>query len=242
MPPSGSRRRPGDGPRRSIAERAPTPSRPLEPRAGTTTLVLGCGALGRELVELVERNGMTHMDVRCLPAVWHNRPELIAPAIDAKLTEAVGKYEQMFVAYADCGTGGALDEVLTRHGVERLPGAHCYAFYAGLDAFTQIADEEPASFYLTDFLARSFESLVIAGLGLDKHPELLPVYFGSYARVVYLSQHDDPVLIAAAEHAAERLGLPLVHRRTGYGELESSMVRWGSAPAAPAALAELPQL
>jgi Protein of unknown function (DUF1638) len=119
MPPSGSRRRPADTGRRSPAERAPTPSRPLEPRAGTTTLVLGCGALGRELVELVERNGLTHMDVRCLPAVWHNRPELIAPAIDEKLTEAEGKYEQMFVAYADCGTGGALDEVLSRHGVER---------------------------------------------------------------------------------------------------------------------------
>ncbi len=230
MPPSGSRRRPADTGRRSPAERAPVPSRPIEPRPGTTTLVLGCGALGRELVELVDRNGMTHMDVRCLPAVWHNRPELIAPAIDAKLTEAAGKYEQMFVAYADCGTGGALDEVLARHGVERLPGAHCYAFYAGLEAFSQIADEEPASFYLTDFLARSFDSLVIAGLGLDKHPELLPVYFGSYARVVYLSQHDDPVLMAAAEHAAERLGLPLVHRRTGYGELGASMVRWGAAP------------
>ena len=236
MPPSGSRRRPAETGRRTPAERAPVPTRPLEPRPGKTTLVLGCGALGRELVELVERNGLTHMDVRCLPAPLHNRPELIAPAVDAKLTEAAGKYQQMFVAYADCGTGGALDAVLARHGVERLPGAHCYAFYAGLAAFSQIADDEPASFYLTDFLARSFDSLVIAGLGLDKHPELLPDYFGSYARVVYLSQHDDPALVAAAERAAERLGLPLVHRRTGYGELGSSIARWGAPPPPAVAL------
>ena len=137
----------------------------------------------------------------------------------------------MFVAYADCGTGGALDKVLHRYGVERLPGAHCYAFYAGLAAFDAIAAEEPGTFYLTDFLARSFEALVIRGLGLDRHPELLASYFWGYRRVVYLSQREDPELLAMAERAAERLGLAFEHRPTGYGELGTAMTRLADQPA-----------
>jgi hypothetical protein len=192
--------------------------------AGASTLVLGCGALARELLELVDRNGLAGaMDVRCLPAPLHNRPAEIAPAVDAKLAELAGGYDRVLVAYADCGTGGALDRVLERYGAERLPGAHCYAFYAGLAAFDELAAEEPGTFYLTDFLARSFDSLVIRGLGLDRHPELLPAYFGGYRRVVYLSQHDDPDLLAMAQRAAKRLGLAFEHRPTGYGELGAVM-------------------
>ncbi|MEI7743347.1 MAG: DUF1638 domain-containing protein [Chloroflexota bacterium] len=193
-----------------------------------TTLVLGCGALGRELVELVRADGLEGvLEVRCLPASLHNRPERIAGAVDAKLREAAGRYERVFVAYADCGTGGELDRVLEAHGVERLPGAHCYAFYAGQAAFDAIQDAEPGTFYLTDFLARSFDSLVIRGLGLDRHPHLLPVYFANYRRLVFLSQHEDPALLVAARAAADRLGLAFEHRHTGFGELGSAIAALG---------------
>lgn len=205
-------------------------------KAHATTLVIGCGALGRELVELTARNGLDHVEIRCLPASLHNRPERIPAAVDALVRATAGQYERIFVAYADCGTGGALDRVLQTHGLERLPGAHCYAIYAGLSAFDQLADEEPGTFYLTDFLVRSFDALVIRGLGLDRHPELLPTYFAGYRRVVYLAQHDDPALLAAAEHAAGRLGLTLEVRQTGYGELApalAALVQTG-APSTPA--------
>ncbi len=192
-----------------------------------STLVIGCGALGRELVELTRRNGLGSIEIRCLPASLHNRPGGIPAAVDAKLREAKasGRYDRVFVAYGDCGTGGALDRVLDAHGVERLPGAHCYAAYAGLAAFDRLADEEPGTFYLTDFLARSFDRLVIEGLGLDRHPELLGVYFAGYRRLVYLSQVEDAALLAMAERAAERLGLAFEHRLTGYGELGAAMAR-----------------
>ena len=209
------------------------------PTASASTLVLGCGALARELLELVERNGLAAVvDVRCLPAGLHNRPEAIAPAVDAALGEFAERYDRVFVAYADCGTGGALDRVLGAYGVERLPGAHCYATYAGLAAFDAIADEEPGTFYLTDFLARSFDALVIRGLGLDRHPELLPQYFGGYRRLVYLSQHDDPALLAMAQRAAQRLGLAFEHRPTGYGELGTAVAGLAAELATTAGAAE----
>jgi hypothetical protein len=190
-----------------------------------STLVIGCGALGRELTELARRDGLGSIEIRCLPASLHNAPGGIAAAVDAKLREARGRYDRVFVAYGDCGTGGELDRVLDRHGVERLPGAHCYAAYAGLAAFDRMAEEEPGTFYLTDFLARSFDALVIRGLGLDRHPELLGTYFAGYRRVVYLSQRDDPALLAAARRAADRLGLAFEHRPTGYGELGAAIAR-----------------
>jgi hypothetical protein len=204
---------------------APTVSTPNRP----STLVLGCGALARELLELVDRDGLRGaVDVRCLPAPLHNRPDQIGPALDAKLAELAPQYERVFVAYADCGSGGAVARVAERYGVEILPGAHCYAFYAGLAEFAAIAAEEPGTFYLTDFLARSFDSLVVKGLGLDRHPELLPVYFGAYRRLVYLSQHEDPELVAHAQRAADRLGLAFEHRPSGYGELGVAMARLGA--------------
>jgi Protein of unknown function (DUF1638) len=195
-------------------------------------LVLACGALAREVLAVIELNGWKHVTVRCLPAKLHSRPELIAPAVDAKLSELGGAYEQIFVAYADCGTGGKLDAVLERHGVERLPGDHCYGFLTGNEAWLELHDAEPATFYLTDFLARHFDSIVIRGLGLDRYPELLGQYFGNYRRLLYLAQTDDPDLRARARAAAARLGLEYEERRTGYGDLIPSLTRFVEAPAA----------
>jgi hypothetical protein len=189
-------------------------------------LVLACGAIAREVLALIELNDWTHVDLRCLPAQLHSRPERIPAAVDAKLTELAGRYERVFVAYADCGTGGALDPVLERHGVARLPGAHCYGFLAGNDAWDAMQDEEPATFYLTDFLARHFDALVVRALKLDTHPELLSLMFGNYRRLVYLAQTDDPELDRRAEEAAGVLGLDYERVRTGYGELVPSLTRF----------------
>jgi hypothetical protein len=194
-------------------------------------LVLACGAIAREVLTLIELNDWTHVDLRCLPAQLHSRPERIPAAVDAKLTELAGRYERVFVAYADCGTGGALDPVLERHGVARLPGAHCYGFLAGNDAWDAMQDEEPATFYLTDFLARHFDALVVRALKLDTHPELLSLMFGNYRRLVYLAQTDDPELDRRAEEAAEFLGLDYERVRTGYGELVPSLTRFAREPA-----------
>ena len=195
-------------------------------------LVLACGAIAREVLAVIRLNGWQNVTVRCLPAKLHSRPEKIAPAVDAKLTELAGSYERVFVAYADCGTGGHLDAVLERHGVERLPGDHCYGFLTGTAAWEEIHDAEPATFYLTDFLARHFDAIVIRGLGLDRHPQLLGQYFGNYRRLLYLAQTDDAELRARARAAAERLGLAYEERRTGYGDLVPSLTRFVEAPAA----------
>jgi hypothetical protein len=189
-------------------------------------LVLACGAIAREVLTLIELNDWTHVDLRCLPAQLHSRPERIPAAVDAKLTELAGRYERVFVAYADCGTGGALDPVLERHGVERLPGAHCYGFLAGNDKWDAMHEAEPATFYLTDFLARHFDSLVVRALKLDTHPELLPMIFGNYKRLVYLAQTDDAELDRRAEAAAAFIGVRYERRRTGYGELVPSLRRF----------------
>lgn len=183
-------------------------------------LVIGCGALAKELVALTRRAGLPEVDLTCLSATLHNRPERIPGAVRDRIrrARAAGRM-QLFVAYADCGTGGLLDRVLEDEGVARLEGAHCYEVYAGRAAFAHLAEEEPGTFYLTDFLARNFERLVIRGLGLDRHPDLLPLYFGNYRRVVYLAQTEDPVLTVAARRAARRLGLHFERRFTGYGEL-----------------------
>ena len=185
-------------------------------------LVVGCGALARELVALTDT--LPGVDVACLPPELHNRPEKIPVRVRDRVNQARRDgYERVFVAYADCGTGGLLDPVLHDLGVERLAGAHCYEFFAGRTDFARLADEEPATFWLTDFLARNFERLVIRGLGIDRHPELERMYFGNYRRVVYLSQTDDPDLLARARRAAERLGLEFEHRHTGMGELATSI-------------------
>jgi hypothetical protein len=198
-------------------------------------LVLACGAIAREVLAVIRLNGWEHVTVRCLPAALHSTPQKIAGAVDAKLREARRHgYTRVFVAYADCGTGGELDRVLAAHDVERLPGAHCYGFLAGTRAWEAMHDENPATFYLSDFLARHFEALVVRGLGLDRHPELLPQLFGNYERVVYLAQTDDAELTRRARQAAERLGLAYERRRTGYGDLVPSLQSFvGGAAARP---------
>jgi hypothetical protein len=187
-------------------------------------VVIGCGALARELLALTK--DLPGVKVVCVDARLHMRPALIADAVAARIADTRATYGpdvRLFVAYADCGTGGALDAVIEREGVERIGGAHCYEFYAGSTAFAAMQEEELGTFYLTDFLARQFETIVLAGLGLDRHPELLPDYFGSYRRLVYLAQTDDPDLTAKAEAAAARLGLAFERRWTGYGELTSTI-------------------
>jgi hypothetical protein len=183
-------------------------------------LVIGCGALANELVELIRRAGLPAMDLTCLPASLHNRPERIPGAVTARIRRARTEgYDRIFVAYADCGTGGMLDAVLEREGIARLEGAHCYEVYAGRAAFAALHDAEPGTFYLTDFLARNFERLIVRGLGIDRHPELLPLYFGNYRRLVYLAQTDDAALTALAAAGAERLGVAFERRFVGLGEL-----------------------
>jgi hypothetical protein len=182
---------------------------------------VGCGALARELVTLTA--DLPNVDVTCLPATLHNRPGGIPAAVRDRIRRRRAGYDRVFVAYADCGTGGLLDPVIAEEGVERLAGAHCYEFYAGGADFTRLTEEEPATFFLTDFLARNFDRLVIRGLGLDDHPELRDQYFGNYRRLVYLAQADDPALVAAARRAARRLGLGFEHRRTGLGELATTI-------------------
>jgi len=186
-------------------------------------LVIACGALAHEITALKRANGWTTLEVACLPPELHNRPEKIAPAVRAKIRENRGLYASIFVAYGDCGTGGALDAVLAEEGVERIAGAHCYEFYAGPSAFAELADAEPGTFYLTDFLLRHFDRLVIQALGIDRHPELLPVYFGNYRRLVYLAQSPKPDAEAKARAAAARLGLVCVVKQTGYGGLGTSI-------------------
>ena len=193
-------------------------------------LVIACGALAREIAALRKANGWSALDVACLPPELHNRPERIAGAVRAKIREHRADYEAIFVAYGDCGTGGALDAVLREEGAERIPGAHCYEFFAGPADFAALADAEPGTFYLTDFLLRHFERLVIEALGIDRHPELKDVYFGNYRRLVYLAQAPKPDAEAAARAVADRLGLELVVRQTGYGDLGSSLRSFSERP------------
>jgi len=190
-------------------------------------LVIGCGALARELVEVTRR--VPGLDVACLAPDLHNRPDGIPAAVRNRIRRArADGYDRIFVAYADCGTGGLLEPVLADEGVERLPGAHCYEVFAGGPAFAAMAEDEPGTFWLTDFLARNFERLVIRGLGIDRHPELQAVYFAHYTRVVYLSQTDDPDLLALARRAADRLGLAFEHRPTGIAHLAAPIRDWAS--------------
>ena len=186
-------------------------------------LVIGCGALAAELAALKRTNGWDQIDVQCMDAALHNRPEHIATRLEALLADQRGNYDRFFIAYADCGTRGGVDEVARKFGAERLPGAHCYEFYASSAVFRALSDAEPGTFYLTDFLAKHFDRLVVNDLKLDKHPELEPQLFGHYRKVVYLAQVHDDTLRAGAARAAERLGLPLEIIETGYGQLASSL-------------------
>jgi len=189
----------------------------MNARAGT--LLIACGALAREIAALKRANGWSELEVRCLPAQLHNRPERIAPAVREAIRENRARFASIFVVYGDCGTGGQLDAVLREEGVERLPGAHCYEFLATPRVFQQLSEAEPGTFYLTDFLLRHFERLVIVPLGLDRHPQLAREYFRHYRRLVYLSQAPRAGALEQARRIAERFGFEFEHRFTGYGEL-----------------------
>jgi hypothetical protein len=190
------------------------------------SLIIACGALAREIVALKRMNRWTHVDVQCLPPELHNRPERIPQAVREALAAARDRYDDIFVAYADCGTGGLLDPVLADYGVQRLPGAHCYEFFARSPQFAELAEAEPGTFYLTDFLARHFERLVVVGLGIDRHPELAGEYFRNYRRIVYLVQAPSAELSGAAREIAARFGLAYEERSTGYGDLQASLDSW----------------
>jgi hypothetical protein len=210
----------------TLVERDVTFDAPRTPQPGAPrVLVIACGAIAREVIAVVELNGWGNITLRCLPASLHNTPKAIAERVEAKLFEArdEGTWDRVFVAYGDCGTGGALDRVLDLHGVGRLPGDHCYAFLAGVERWLALHEAEPGTFYLTDFLCRHFDRLVIGGLGLDRHPDLLATYFGNYHRLVYLAQADDQALRDRAERAARTLGLRLEVERTGYGDLAPAL-------------------
>lgn len=195
-----------------------------------TVLLLSCGALAKELVEIVRLNEWRHMKIQCLPPELHNQPNELPSAVRAQLERHNGSYEHIFVVYGDCGTGGKLDAVLQEFGAERLTGVHCYEFFSGSVAFRAIAEAEAGSYYVTDFLARHFERIVIQGLGLDTRPELKDLYFGNYRRLVYLSQTDDPQLLERAKAHAAYLGLRFEHHHTGLdqiaGNMKEKLVRW----------------
>lgn len=182
-------------------------------------LVITCSAVAREVNEIKKLGAWVQMDLQSITADLHVTPEKIAPAVADKIDKARDKYDHIFVAYGDCGTSGELDKVLEQRGVSRLPGAHCYDFLAGQETYARLQEEEPGTFYLTDFLARQFERLVIGTLGLDKHPELKSMYFGNYTRLVYLAQTDSDELTEMAQKAADRLGLRFERIFTGTGEM-----------------------
>jgi hypothetical protein len=188
--------------------------------ANDTALIV-CGALAGEVLALRARHGWA-VDVFGVPALLHNRPNRIPPAVLARIRTTRHSHRRVIVVYGDCGTGGALDALLAAEGVQRVQGPHCYEMYAE-GRFARIMDEEPGTFFLTDFLVRSFDRLVIHGLGLDRHPELKREYFWAYKRAIYLPQRSDPDLLQRAQRAADFLELPLSVEPAGYGGLEGRL-------------------
>jgi hypothetical protein len=200
----------------------------LAPARTGSVLLIACGALAHEILALKAANGWTHLDLQCLPAKLHLWPEKIIPAVASAVQEARGRYETIFVVYADCGTGGLLFEKCKELGVQMVEGPHCYSFFEGNAAFAAKSETEFTAFYLTDFLVRQFDAFVWRPMGLDKHPELRDMYFGNYTKLVYQAQVDDPALDAKAEECAARLGLAYERRFTGYGDLAVALERAAS--------------
>ncbi len=195
----------------------------LPPDGRGRVLVIACGALAREIIALRDLNRWDHLSLTCLPAILHNHPERIPEAVETAVRKHRDRFDAVFVAYADCGTGGLLQGVCDRLGVEMIAGPHCYSFFEGNAAFG--AREEIDAFYLTDFLARQFDAFVTRPLGLDRHPELAEMYFGNYRRLVYLAQTDDPDLTEKAKACAAFLKLDFERRFTGYGDLATALRR-----------------
>tara|TARA_R110000751_G_scaffold14791_2_gene47779 strand:+ start:641 stop:1291 length:651 start_codon:yes stop_codon:yes gene_type:complete len=191
----------------------------LRPKGAGSILLIACGALAREILDLKQANGWTHMDLTCLPAKYHLYPDKITAAVRESVAKHRDRYDSIFVVYADCGTGGLLQAACAEMGVEMVAGPHCYSFFEGNDRFAQHSESEITTFYLTDFLVRQFEAFIIKPMGLDRHPQLRDMYFGNYEKLVYQAQTDDPALTEKARAAADRLGLKFERRFTGYGDL-----------------------
>jgi hypothetical protein len=186
-------------------------------------LLIACGALAHEILALKKINGWDHLDLTCLPANLHLWPDRIPAAVEAAVQEHRANYDDVFIVYADCGTGGLLQAKCADLGVQMIEGPHCYAFFEGTAAFVAKADEEFTAFYLTDFLVRQFDAFVWKPMGLDRHPELRDMMFGNYTKLVYQAQTNDPALDAKAEDCARRLGLAYERRFTGYGDLGTAL-------------------
>lgn len=197
----------------------------LAPSKRGSVLILACGALAHEIVALKAANGWDHIDLACLPAILHNHPDRIVPAVEDAVAKHRNTYDKIFLAYADCGTGGQLQVAAKRLGVDMIAGPHCYAFFEGVDAFAARGDDDMRVFYLTDFLVRQFDAFVWEPLGLGKHPDLRDMYFGNYTTLVYQAQTDDPALDAQARACAARLGLAYERRFTGYGDLATALTQ-----------------
>jgi len=197
---------------------------PLEAPRGKI-LIIACGALAREIIDLKEANRWTHLDLTCLPANYHLYPDKITAAVQKTVAKHRDAYDNIFIAYADCGTGGLLQAACAELGVEMIAGPHCYSFFEGNDRFATTSADEITTFYLTDFLVRQFDAFIIKPMGLDRHPQLRDMYFGNYEKLVYQAQTDDPALTAKAKECASRLGLAFERRYTGYGDLKSTMAR-----------------
>lgn len=193
------------------------------PDGSGRVLLLACGALAREILALIEINGWSHMDLKCLPAKLHLHPDRIPDAVENAVIEHRADYETVFVVYADCGTGGLLQARCADLGVEMVAGPHCYSFFEGNDAFLDRTETEITTFYLTDFLVKQFDAFVWKPMGLDRHPQLLEMIFGNYEKLVYLAQVEDAALDAKAEECAARLGLTYERRFTGYGDLAAAL-------------------
>lgn len=194
--------------------------------SGKPALIIACGALAQEITQLIETNQWHHMRIQCVPAKIHNTPQQIPDAVRAIIKKSRNQFDAIFVAFADCGTGGLLDTVIEEEKVTRLEGAHCYEFFAGTEAFAALSEEELGTFYLTDFLARHFDRIILSELGIKDHPELREMYFGNYKRLVYLAQSDNPTLVKLAQDAARTLGLEYQYRRTDFGDLETGLKRF----------------
>ena len=195
---------------------------PLAPQTGRI-LLIACGALAREILDLKEANGWSHLDLTCLPAKLHLYPEKITDEVRTAVKKHRDKYDDIFVVYADCGTGGLLEAECEKLGVQMVAGPHCYSFFEGNDRFSKISEDEITTFYLTDFLVRQFDAFIIKPMGLDRHPDLRDMYFGNYEKLVYQAQTDDPALTAKAKTCADRLGLAFERRFTGYGDLARTL-------------------
>jgi len=192
------------------------------PSGEAPVLIIACGALAREILALIRLNGWTHMTLSCLPANLHLYPERITAAVRDAVTRHRSTYDRIFIAYADCGTGGLLEAACKDMGVEMISGPHCYSFFEGNAAFAAHEDEITA-FYLTDFLVRQFDAFVWRPMGLDRHPQLRDMLFGNYTKLIYQAQTDDAALRAKAEDCAARLGLAYEYRFTGYGDLQAAL-------------------